>query len=98
MTTKQLAAIIITAIPIIAGVYSSYAFLDDLLVTKGDRAISDLVLLMAIDKNRITILELHTPTLNDSQQAELNGLRATVKSNQCEYKKHIGLLSTDHQC
>lgn len=98
MTVKQLTGLLISIFTVVGGFYSLYMFLDQTLVTKQERSISDLTILMAIDRNRITTFELHEATLTSGQKAELEGLRNTVSLNECERKKLIGLHRPDHKC
>jgi hypothetical protein len=98
LTVKQLTGLLVSVFAIVGGFYSLYTFLDQTLVTKKERGVSDMTILIAIDRNRITTFELHEPTLTSGQKAELKGLRSTVSLNECERKKLIGLHRPDHKC
>lgn len=98
VSTAKAVALALSVCSLIGALYGFYGWLDSTLVTKRERAMSDLSLIMAIQENRITTLEMHEATLTLRQKDELAGLRHAKKANECERQKLAELLAPEHSC
>lgn len=98
ITLKQLAAGIGLVAAIAVPGAGALAWLDSVVYTKDQAQILNLQLLIAIDQSRITHLKLHRDELGADELDELAGLEETVKQNECQYNKAIGLYGPAHSC